>query len=124
MRNLAITISLAVLLAGCVRQADLDAWVGVPVSELDKQPTFLTMQLVRTTAADGTEIRNYVNAETFASCSGFANKYNEFVNCASGLRACNNIFYIKNGRVERYAPIGSGGARCFTDDTVRPGYLG
>jgi hypothetical protein len=37
------------------------------VSILEKQPVFLTMPVVRTTTSDGTEIRNYVNAETWDS---------------------------------------------------------
>jgi hypothetical protein len=35
---------------------------------------------------------------------------------------CNNLFYIKDGRVLRYTPVGSGGARCFTDERMRPGF--
>jgi len=30
---------------------------------------------------------------------------------------CNNIFYIKSGHV-RYSPIGTGGARCYTNDAT------
>jgi hypothetical protein len=29
---------------------------------------------------------------------------------------CNNIFYIKDGKVVEYAPTGN----CYTDETVRP----
>jgi hypothetical protein len=39
-------------------------------------------------------------------------------------RACNNIFYIKDGAVTQYSPIGTGGARCYTDETDRPGFVG
>jgi len=133
MRNIAVIIGLA-MLAGCVvHREDTDSWIGVPVAELDKQPFFLTLPQVRTQAADGTEIRNYVNGQNVASCfgSGFATgtggyvssaTYNEFTDCTQRFAACNNIFYIKNGVVTQYTPIGSGGMRCFTDASVRPGY--
>jgi hypothetical protein len=57
---------------GCatVHQEDLDAWVGHPISDLDKHPTLLTFPVVRTTAADGTEIRDYVNGRNVTQCSG------------------------------------------------------
>lgn len=55
----ALTISLFIL-SGClaavgggVRQADLDAWVGVPVKALDTHSLFLTMRLERTLTEDG-----------------------------------------------------------------------
>jgi hypothetical protein len=38
--------------------------------------------------------------------------------------ACNNIFYIKDGAVERVALVGSGGARCYTDARFQPGFSG
>lgn len=45
-------------LSGCatVRQVDLDAWVGQPVSALETHPIFITVPVVKTTASDGTEI--------------------------------------------------------------------
>jgi hypothetical protein len=128
-----IALALALTLASCVHQEDLQSWVGRPVADLDKHPLFLTMQMVRTQAADGTEIRNYVNGRTVASCSGggtvFAGyvdmaTYSRFSNCAQTFAACNNIFYIKDGVVTQYTPIGSGGARCYTDASVRPGFTG
>jgi hypothetical protein len=132
-----LTIVAAVLsLAGCahVRQEDLDAWVGQPVDLLDKQPVFLTMQSVRTMTADGTEIRNYVNGAAVGSCNGggsvssggFVNSatYSQFSSCVARLAACNNIFYIKDGRVQRYTPIGTGGMRCYTNEAGRPNFSG
>ena len=120
--------------AGCgmVRQQDLDAWVGAPVSELDLHPVFATMPVVKTVAADGTEMRNYVNGDTIASCAGSGSaagyvntaSYSAFSSCASRRRACNNIFYIKNGLVTGYVPTGSGGAFCYTDSTTQPGFRG
>jgi hypothetical protein len=96
----------SLMVAGCVRQEDLDSWVGAPVSALDTHPVFVSMPVVRTVAADGTEIRNYTN----------------FVEGGGGAR-CNNIFYIKNGRVVKYTPVGTG-ARCRTDQTLQPGFSG
>jgi hypothetical protein len=125
----------SLLVAGCmtVRQEDLVAWEGAPVSALDAQPVFLTMRVVKTMTADGTEIRNYVNGRDVGSCSGGGSVYGGFVSlatyqqyssCVSTFAACNNIFYIKNGRVIRYTPIGTGGARCYTNDATRPGFSG
>ena len=89
------------------------------------------MQVVKTVASDGTEIRNYINGRNVASCSrngavyagvlDYAS-YQEFTSCMSGFTVCNNIFYIKNGIVTGYTAIGTGGARCFTDERARPGY--
>ncbi len=131
-----LSIIIATLVtAGCqtVRQEDLASWEGAPVSALDLHPVFLTMPVVRSVTADGTEIRNYVNGTAVSSCSGGgsvfhgvldANTYQQFSSCASRFPACNNIFYIKNGRVLRYTPVGSGGARCRTDQTLQPGFSG
>jgi hypothetical protein len=132
----AITCALVVTLAGCasVHQEDLQSWVGVPVDQLDKHPIFITMQVVRTHTSDGTEIRDYVNGRNVASCSGggtvFAGgyvdmvTYNRFSNCMQSFAACHNIFYIKDGLVTQYTPIGRGGARCYTDERDRPGFVG
>src|SRR5664279_1215886 len=109
-------------LTGCatVHQEDLDPWAGVPV--------------VRTKAADGTEMRRYINGRNVASCSGggsvFANTgvdmatYNTFSNCMQGFAACNSIFYIKDGRVQQVTLIGTGGARCYSNESLRPGFRG
>jgi hypothetical protein len=118
---------------GCVHKADLDSWEGVPVAALDKHPFFLTLPVVRTMASDGTEIRNYVNGKNIASCSGggsvFATTvdtatYSRFSSCMQSFAACNNIFYIKDGRVQQYIATGTGGMRCMTDETLRPGFSG
>lgn len=107
-----------------VRQQDLDAWVGMPVEALDTHSLFLTIPMVRTKTESGIEIRNYANGRNFGSCSGFGSanaagswvNANAFSNCSSGWVGCNNIFYIKNGKVIEYAPTG----RCFTDESVQP----
>jgi hypothetical protein len=127
--------AVALTLASCaaVHQEDLQSWVGVPVDKLDKHPLFLTMQVVRTRTADGTEIRNYVNGRNIASCSssgsvvaGYVDMatYNQFSSCMQSFAACNNIFYIKDGVVTQVSPIGTGGLRCYTNEQYRPGFAG
>jgi hypothetical protein len=135
--RITICALLVVTLAGCasVHPEDLQSWVGAPVDQLDKHPIFLTMQVVRTRTADGTEIRDYVNGHNFASCSGGGNvnvfagyvdtaTYSRFSACMQSFRACHNIFYIKDGRVTQYSPIGTGGGRCYTSEELRPGFVG
>lgn len=118
----------AILLSSCagmlVRQQDLDAWVGMPVEALDTHSFFITVPMVRTRTESGIEIRNYANGRNFGSCSatGTANlsgnyiNSNAFSNCSSGWVGCNNIFYVKEGKVIEYAPTG----RCYTDSSVQP----
>ena len=124
----AVAISMAVLMAGCatVRQSDLDAWVGMPVEALDTHSFFLTVPLYKSMTSSGIEVRNYANGGEVARCysNAMANtsknsRYvnaNAFSTCSSIQVVCNNIFYIKDGRVLEYAPTG----RCYTDDTVLP----
>jgi len=128
MRLLQLTAAMAIvsLLAGCatVRQQDLDAWVGVPVEALDTHSFFITVPMFRTRTDSGIEIRNYANGRDVAQCFGNAgaSRVGNFVNasafttCSSGRIVCNNIFYIKDGKVIEYAPTG----RCYTDETVQP----
>lgn len=139
MRGRTTFLAVVLLCSACARppppsvhEADLDAWVGHPVAELDKHPIFLTLTPVKTVAADGTEIRNYVNSQSASGCiskgatNGTLNSqaYTNFTQCMLTTRACNNIFYIKNGIVERYTPIGTGGASCFADERLRPNFSG
>jgi hypothetical protein len=129
-----LILTAAWIVAGCgVRHEDQAAWVGVPVAELEKHPVFITMRLVRSRTTDGTEILNYVNGTISTNCagigaldSGFINFsiYQQFVSCQSRQRACNNIFYVRDGRVTSYVPVGSGGARCYTSDELKPGFRG
>ena len=135
MRSLFILLG-AALLAGCagtrppvVNQLDLDAWVGVPVIALDTHSLFLTVPMVKTVTDSGVEIRNYVNKRGVSSCGGsgfgtvsspgstlsYAN-FNAFQNCTSGMVGCDNIFYIRDGKVIEYKPVG----RCYTNEAVRP----
>ena len=136
MRRLLCAGSICLSLAGCqsVRQEDLASWEGQPATKLDMHPVFITMKLIRTKTDDGTEIRNYLNAQDVTTCSssgdirpgGFMSSasYDQFMACSHSLPTCNNIFYIKNGRVLRYTPVGTGGAKCFTDDRARPDFSG
>jgi hypothetical protein len=114
-----------------VRPEDLKAWTGVAVEELDKHPFFVTVPVVKTIAPDGTEIRNYVNGRNTAACTSsgavfggttsFAN-YGSFTSCMANFAACNNIFYIRQGKVESYVPVGTGGLQCSTDARLQPGF--
>jgi hypothetical protein len=126
---------LCLVFVGCgsVHQEDLDAWRGVPVAELDKHPLAQIFPMVRTKTEDGTEIRKYVNGRNVSTCSGNGSifgptvdmaTFNTFSNCMQGFTACNTIVYIKDGRVQQVLAIGSGGARCYTNETMRPGYRG
>ena len=96
-------------------------------------PIFMTMPVVRTVASDGTEIRRYVNGGNVSSCSGGGAvfkgaidraTYDSFSSCMQTFAACNNIFYIKNGYVQQYTAIGTGGAQCMTMESLRPGFRG
>ncbi len=130
MQLLRITLMtvLGAALAACggilVRQQDLDAWVGVPVEALDTHSFFITVPMFRTVTSSGIEIRNYANGKDVASCftsiggSGGGNFVNAsaFTTCSSGRVVCNNIFYIKDGKVLEYAPTG----RCYTNSSLQP----
>lgn len=130
-----LAASLVAVLVGCasVRQVDLDAWVGQPVAALETHPIFVTIPVVKTMASDGTEIWNYVNGANLGSCTGGGavygkqlnyTSYNQFASCVQRFAACNNIFYIKDGKVQRYTPVGTGGARCYTNEQVQPQFRG
>jgi hypothetical protein len=120
---------------GCasVHQDDLDTWRGRPVSDLEKHPIFVTFAVVRTVTSDGTEIRDYVNAQNVAQCSnegsifkGAVNmaSYNSFMSCTQKIQACHAVFTIKSGTIESLSAIGTGGARCYSNESMRPGFSG
>lgn len=112
--------------AGCatVRQEDLDAWVGAPVEALDTHSFFVTIPMIRTHTESGIEIRNYANGRDVAQCLGNATAYgnggfvnaNAFSTCSNNRIVCNNLFYIKDGKVVEYAPTG----RCKTAAFLQP----
>lgn len=135
MRNMSWIILAILTISGCatVRQEDLDAWQGQPISKLEAHPIFLTVPVVKTKTSDGTEIWNYVNGSNIGNCtqggsiySGTINyaAYTQFSTCVQNFAACNNIFYIKNGIVQKYTPIGTGGARCYTTKQLQPDFSG
>jgi len=121
---LLLVVSLSACAGLLVRQQDLDAWVGMPVEALDTHSLFLTVPMIRTRTESGIEIRNYANGKTILSCSGYGNaaasggwvQASAFSNCASGWQGCNNIFYIRDGKVLEYAPTGN----CYTNASVQP----
>lgn len=116
-------------MSACVSASDLAAWRGQPVSALDRHPFFNTLPVEIRFLEDGTEIRNYVNGANIDRCFGGASanslgRYSVIVTgnsfCSTGFAACNNQFYIKDGVVLDYIPVGSGRARCMTGEMTRP----
>jgi len=93
-------------------------------------------------ASDGTEIRMYVNGANVSACDGgggvrvnqqqggrFSSmldtaSYSAYSNCVQRFAACRAIFHIKGDRVDHVTAIGTGGARCYTNETLRPGFRG
>lgn len=115
--RIAATGVVTAVLAACaavpsVRQADLDSWKGMPVEALDTHSIFATMRMTTRTTSSGVEVRNYANEQKGTYCSGSA--FN--ASCVDSGVVCNNLFYIKNGKVIEYAPTG----QCMTNDSVRP----
>ncbi|MGU3625957.1 hypothetical protein [Comamonas sp. C24C] len=108
----------AAVLAGCaiepvVRQADLDSWQGMPVQALDTHPAFSSMPMTTRTSAPDIEVRDYVNTQRGAYCSGTT----FFGGCVDNDKlVCHNLFSIKDGRVIEYTLSG----QCTTNDSVRP----
>lgn len=131
MRSLFILL-VAGLLTACatVHQADLDAWVDVPVIALDTHSFMLTLPMVRTVTDSGVEIRVYSNKRGVSSCggSGFGaansqqgsamsyQNFSAFRNCTSGLIGCDAVFYIRDGKVIEVKAVG----QCYTDERSRP----
>lgn len=120
-----LLVILVLLLSACktVRQEDLISWVNMPVEALDTHSIFLTLPMYKTLSSEGIEIRNYVNSASASKCfAQFTNTSNKYVSsqafstCSSASITCNNIFYIKNGKVLEYAPTG----QCFTDKRAQP----
>jgi hypothetical protein len=131
-----ITLSVCALmmLCGCitreVRQVDIDAWTNVSVVALDTHSVFITMPQVRTVSDDGLEIRDYIDKVGVSNCMGtgagfggfgrgymlnYAN-FNSFQTCSAQSVGCDNIFYIRDGKVLEYKPVGL----CNTNQTLQP----
>ena len=135
MKKIALGAIVLIVVSGCatVRQVELDAWVGQPVVALETHPFFLTVPVVKTKASDGTEIWNYVNGANLGLCTGGGSiyggmvdyaTYSNFASCIQRFAACNNIFFIRDGKVIKYTPVGTGGARCYTTEQLQPGFSG
>jgi len=128
MKKLALAVFVAGSVAGCatVHQSDLDAWVGMPVEALDTQSFFITLPMTRKVTASGIEVRNYANTAVQLDCddaafstvspNGTRIRTHGSSACSGSTVGCNNIFYIKEGKVLEYAPTGM----CMTDARVRP----
>lgn len=128
MKHTAAALAAIATLTACaglaVRQQDLDAWVDVPVEALDTHSVFLTMPMYRTVTPSGIEIRNYANGQEVSSCftnaggtrGGRSVNASAFTTCSSNQVVCNNLFYIRDGKVLEYAPTG----RCYTNATAQP----
>lgn len=119
----------ASLLVACVQQKNLDAWVGQPASKLEAHPVFSTMNLEVRNLSDGSQMLNYVNGKQVSQCFGGAtsNRYGQSVVvvqgnqfCSTSFAACNNQFLVRDGIIQWYRPVGSGGARCMTNDSLNP----
>ena len=107
-----------------VKQQDLVAWLGISIEALDTHTQFSIMPMFRTNSDSGTEIRNYAYGYNFGECfakagashSGDFVDINTFITCSSSRIVCNNLFYIKEGKILEYAPTG----RCNTDRKTQP----
>lgn len=130
-----IALTLIATLTACatVRQVDVNAWVGQPVIALESHPFFITIPPVKSQLSDGSEIWNYVNGGNLSSCTGGGDvygrklnstQYSQFASCLQRFAACNNIFYIRDGKVTQYTPVGTGGMRCYTDESLQPNFRG
>jgi hypothetical protein len=126
-------LALSLPVCASAREADLQAWNGTPVAALDTHPMFRTMPVVTTIAVDGTEVGSYVNRGVATKCisGGPAARspvdsatYGQFTSCMQHFPECNSIFHIKNGIVTAHTRIGTGSARCYPDESKRPGFRG
>lgn len=137
--KIAVSACAAALLTACathqspfVSQADLDAWRGVPVAALDSHSLFVTVPMIKTITPEGLEIRNYSNKVAASTCGGLGfgsanatrtrnssmayGQFSQLQNCTAGMRGCDNIFYIRDGKVLEYKAVG----QCYTNEKVRP----
>lgn len=104
-----------ILLWGCAttsRQTTSEAWKGLPVEALDIHSYWVTIPMKRVFRADGAEMRFYIDSGNFTYCSRGGSSYS----CLSEKVTCNNIFYIKNGFVQKYKPAG----RCYAKEIQLP----
>jgi hypothetical protein len=108
-------LQILILFLGCSttsKQTISESWKGLPTVALDTHSYWVTIPMKRVFTADGTEMRFYIDSGNFTYCSGGRRSYS----CLSELVTCNNIFYIKNGFVQKYEPAGS----CYTKEVQLP----
>jgi len=109
------------LLSSCatVQQADVDAWKGVNVIELETHPVFSSMSLEKRELSNGTIQYNYINKGSRTSPTNCYKNMNGSTNCYGGNSVsitCNNQFSVKDKIVLEYRPLG----KCYTDCSARP----
>ena len=123
----AALVVIATAISGCatVRQEDLQSWVGQPVEALDTHTFFITLPVLRKVLPSGIEIRNYPNRANMTQCLGDGRvrtsgsgrfSYDDDMQCLSRSVGCDNIFFIKDGKILEYAPTG----RCMTNASLQP----
>src|SRR4030095_12662924 len=130
MRLGVIAGTLLVLIAACsgppprtVRQADLDAWSGAPLIELEPHPGFSTWQRNVEKRSDGGQLWTLTKCESGQNplnCTtgpGFGNTL--MTTCGGGDTykvCCHGQFFVRATYVESYGAAGN----CFTDCRHRP----
>jgi hypothetical protein len=50
--------------------------------------------------------------------------YSGFTNGMQSFAACHAIFYLKNGIIDHVSAVGTGGMRCYSNETMTPGFTG
>jgi hypothetical protein len=103
----------------------MDAWVGQPVEVLDSNPSLSTLPMTTTNIAGGVEVRAYSDRRTVQDCSGSASVASVYGSkgqrpCAHLVLGCDNLFYIRDGRVLQYVPTPVGATSCSTSELVLP----
>lgn len=97
-----------------VRDSDLKAWPGTPVVQLQTHPLFSPMQKQVEVLPDGSELWTYHNCQSGkVRCT----TSNHVTTCGGGgTSCCHNQFFVKDGKVTQYRPVGN----CYTDCSTRP----
>ncbi len=127
----AILITLLLLIASCagysVRQEDVDAWKGVDSDELFTHPKFSTLPRTKQTLKLGVELYNFTNSipqKNDIDCTRRLNAFgDQDIRCTGGEDyeiTCNHQFFVKDGKVLRYRPIGSCRTTCSSRPSSKP----
>ncbi len=130
-RTPCILFGLATVMAACgpsylethkVHAADLDAWKGAPLVDLETHAMFSALPRKVQALSDGGEMWTYSACELWRSdvrCMGYGLAPGAVLYCNGGEigeRCCHNQFYVRDKIVHWYRPNGP----CFTDCDVRP----